>query len=359
MRLTPAFAAIALSLAATAAPAEATRELTLALEGDPAGAFAVENLVGSLSVRRGAGDGVVARVTVHAESESLAAGVSLVQVKGENGTDTIRVRYPSGVDSIRYPGGGSESWLGSWFGGGGRTSTRYDDRRVTISSGRGDTVWADVVVELPASVGAARFAHHVGRISATGVSGRELVFDNATGGIELDDLEGRIRADTGSGDVRAAGLRGRFSCDTGSGECRLEGFEGDEVECDTGSGRIEIAGARAERIEADTGSGDIRIEASSAERLEADTGSGDVSVQVDGSALRSLRADTGSGDVTLSLGRDASFELRADLGSGRVRSGFDDAEPIRRDDEVVGYRRGDARIRIDVDTGSGDVRVRP
>lgn len=359
MRLMSASAvAAALLLAAHTAPAEVTRELNLALDGDPSGAFAVENLVGSMSVRSGSGAGVVARVTVHAENAALADGVRLAQVEGEHGITTLRVRYPEGTDRIRYPGGGSESWLGSWLGGG-RTSTRYDDRRFSISSSRGDTVWADVVVELPARVGDARFVNHVGRIEAKGVAGRELFFDNAAGAIELDDLEGRVRADTGSGDVRATGLRGRFSCDTGSGECRLEGFEGDEVECDTGSGRIEIAGARAERIGADTGSGDIRIAASSARRLEADTGSGDVDVEVDGSTLDDLRADTGSGDVTLGLGRDASFELRADLGSGDVRSGFDDAQPIRDDDQIVGYRRGDARTRIVVDTGSGDVRVRP
>jgi hypothetical protein len=358
MRLEIPVVAASLLLASTALHAEVTRTLELALDGDAGGSFAVENLAGEMTVRRGPGAGVVARVTVHAESDALANAVRLEQVEGKHQIVTLRVRYPEGTDHIRYPGAGSGSLLGSLFGGG-RTSTRYDGRRITISSSRGDAVWADVVVELPASVGDARFTNHVGRIEARGVKGRELVFDNAAGVIEVTEAEGRVRADTGSGDVSAAGIRGRFACDTGSGACRLDGFEGDEVECDTGSGRIEISAAKAERIQADTGSGEIRIVASSARRLELDTGSGDVHVETDGAALEQLRADTGSGDVTLALGANASFELRADVGSGEVRSGFADAEPIRRRNQVIGYRRGDARSRIAVDTGSGDVRVRP
>jgi hypothetical protein len=199
-------------LLASAGSAQSTRELTLELKGDPGGAFAVENLAGQMSVRRGSGDRVVARVTVHAESDALAGAVRLVQVEGEHQIATIRVRYPEGVDRVRYPDDRSESLLGSLFGGGGgRTSTRYDGRRYEVSSRGGDAVWADVEVERPAKVGDARFVNHVGRIEARGVEGRELFFDNSAGSIDLKQLVGRVRADTGSGDVDAAGLRGRFA----------------------------------------------------------------------------------------------------------------------------------------------------
>jgi DUF4097 and DUF4098 domain-containing protein YvlB len=70
-------------------------------------------------------------------------------------------------------------------------------------------------------------------------------------------------------------------------------------------------------------------------------------------------ADTGSGDVRLRLPRDASFEVRVDLGGGELKSRFDDSQPILEPREVVGYRRGDARIKIRVETGSGDVVVEP
>jgi len=63
--------------------------------------------------------------------------------------------------------------------------------------------------------------------------------------------------------------------------------------------------------------------------------------------------------VRLRLPANAGFEAWADTGSGDVVSRFSDAEPIVRDREVVGYRRGDRRIRIDVDTGSGSVTFEP
>jgi DUF4097 and DUF4098 domain-containing protein YvlB len=94
-----------------------------------------------------------------------------------------------------------------------------------------------------------------------------------------------------------------------------------------------------------------------ADRLSLDTGSGRlrlVEVQA-----RVVDADTWSGVVRLRLPRDASFELRADTGSGDVKSRFSDAEPIVRRREVIGYRRGDGDVKIDVDTGSGDVTVEP
>jgi hypothetical protein len=47
------------------------------------------------------------------------------------------------------------------------------------------------------------------------------------------------------------------------------------------------------------------------------------------------------------------------MGSGELESGFTDAQAIVNRREVVGYRRGDGRIKIDVDTGSGDVTVEP
>ena len=55
----------------------------------------------------------------------------------------------------------------------------------------------------------------------------------------------------------------------------------------------------------------------------------------------------------------ASFEALADQGSGDINMGFKDAQAIVRHKEVIGYRRGDAHIKIDVDTGSGDLTIEP
>jgi DUF4097 and DUF4098 domain-containing protein YvlB len=78
-----------------------------------------------------------------------------------------------------------------------------------------------------------------------------------------------------------------------------------------------------------------------------------------GNRLARVRVDTGSGDVRLRLPAGASFRAEADQGSGDLVCGFDDAQPIVERRTVVGYRRGDGRIAIDVDTGSGDLVIEP
>jgi len=84
-----------------------------------------------------------------------------------------------------------------------------------------------------------------------------------------------------------------------------------------------------------------------------------VDVALEGSRLERVNADTGSGDVRMRLGAAASFRVRARTGSGDVVSHYADAEAIRDGRKVVGWRRGDGRIQIHADTGSGDVVVQP
>jgi hypothetical protein len=110
---------------------------------------------------------------------------------------------------------------------------------------------------------------------------------------------------------------------------------------------------------ADTGSGEVRVSDAAVEQLRADTGSRDDLVSTSGATLRRLEADTGSGDMRPRMGPEASFEVRADVGSGRIESRYDDAEPIVHRSGLVGYRRGDGRTRIDVDTRSGRLVLEP
>ena len=87
--------------------------------------------------------------------------------------------------------------------------------------------------------------------------------------------------------------------------------------------------------------------------------------------MRPWRHETAFGDVTglhVSI-QDGRAEVRIiDFGVVKAISQrltdftlvhFKDAQPIVRHKEVIGYRRGDARTKIDVDTGSGDLTIEP
>jgi hypothetical protein len=351
-----------LALAAVpSARADSLRTLNLDLSGDARAEFSVENLAGAMHVVPGTGDHVSVVVNVHGGTDALADSVRLVQVTNEKGVPTLRVRYPLDQhQSFRYPGGGHDDGGGNWFASmfGGNSNTKYDGRRVSVSSSHGVLLYADVQVSLPRGDARGHFKNAVGPMDGHDVHGR-LLFDTGSGDVTVERVGGDVTADTGSGNVKARTVSGRFKCDTGSGDCDIKGFEGEALVADTGSGRVTIDGAAARRVSADTGSGDVVLRGADAEDVSADTGSGDVEIEITGTRLASVKADTGSGSVTVRMPRDVSFEARADMGSGELVSHFADAQPIVNRREVVGYRRGDGHVKIDVDTGSGDVVLEP
>jgi len=362
MRLKAAALALPVIVLVATAPgisAEVTRTLRVELSPDALQHFAVENLAGAMRVTSGAVKAVVAVATVHAESDDLAKAVTFEQVTAKSGVPTLRVRYPLDSEhTIRYRGRGREAGLpGSMFGGSG-TSVEYDGHRVKVSDTDGVLLYADVEVQVPRHLADATFRNLVGFLEAKELEGK-IKFDTSSGDITTAGVRGEIRTDTGSGDVKAGDMGGSFSCDTGSGDCDLAGFDGETILCDVGSGDVTIRRASARMVDVHTGSGDVHVLEADLEELQADTGSGNVRLQERGHRLARVKADTGSGDVVLRLGPDASFEALADQGSGEIIMGYKDAQAIVRHKEVVGYRRGDAKTKIDVDTGSGDLTIEP
>lgn len=367
MRRSALPAVLLLACAATAAPAlaEVTRILRVEVPSPTTGRWAIENLAGSMRVRRGQGPAAVAVATVHAESQELADAMRFEQVTGEQGTPTWRVRYPLDRESsLRYPGSQTISGiLAPLIGALSGSTLRYDGRRVRIGPNDGVLLYADVEVQLPAGAAGtgaveATFRNLVGSLHGEGVEGR-LLFDSSSGDVTLDEVGGHVKADTGSGNVTATDLEGSFTCDTGSGNCSLDGFRGEAIDCDVGSGNVRLRAPKAHRIKAGTGSGNVRVLEADTEEFDAETGSGDVELEARGARLARVSADTGSGNVLLRLPADASFEAFADQGSGDLTSRFTDAQPILKKKELVGYRRGDGRIKIRVDTGSGDLTIEP
>jgi len=362
MRLKAAALALPVIVLVATAPgitAEVTRTLRVELSPDALQHFAVENLAGTMRVTTGTVRTVVAVATVHAESDDLAKAVTFEQVMGKTGVPTLRVRYPLDSErTLRYPGRGSRGdLLGSIFGGS-STSAEYDDHRVKISDTKGVLLYADVEVQVPRHLADATFRNLVGFLEAKDLEGK-IRFDTSSGDITTAGVRGEIKADTGSGDVKAGDMGGSFSCDTGSGDCDLAGFDGETIRCNVGSGDVTIRKASARLVDVATGSGDMHVLEANVEELRGDTGSGDVHFQERGHRLTRVTANTGSGNVVLRLGPDASFEALADQGSGDIIMGYKDAQAIVRHKEVVGYRRGDAKTKIDVDTGSGDLTIEP
>jgi lia operon protein LiaG len=350
-------------LAVVAAPHAAAAEVTRTLKADLAsasGPWFVENLAGSMKVVTGAGPGVAVVATVHAESDAIADLLSIEQVAGGKEGPGLRVKYPVDTHTTyRYPRGSdgkSSGWLKAF--GSGTTNLKYDGTRVAVSGRDGVLLYADIEVQVPARAGSATLKNHVGSIQAKGVEGT-LAFESGGGDIDLDKVGGTIRVETGSGDVVAHDGTGSLSVETGSGDVNVERFSGESIACDVGSGDVNLRTGSARKVKVETGSGDVELHAMDAEEFVTETGSGDVLLEAKGARLAKISSETGSGDITLRLGPDATFLVNADQGSGDLVSRYSDAQAIIHGREVVGYKRGDGHIQIDVTTGSGDVVVEP
>lgn len=342
-----ALVALAGLVAATVLPAGETQEAeTYRLQGD---AVAVYNLAGSVSVEPGEGDAVVVEV----RRGGPDAGRLSVETGSVEGRQTLRVRYPG--DRVVYPDGRSETdvrvrddgTFGSRWNGGGR--------EIEVSwRGSGVEAHADLTVRVPRDR-AVDVLLAVGDVEARGVEG-QLTLDTRTGSIDARDLRGEISLDTGSGSVDVRSVVGDLEVDTGSGSVTVSDVQGDEVVIDTGSGGVRGTGFDVERLDVDTGSGGIDLEEVAARRLGLDTGSGRIRVAL-ASDVDELVADTGSGGVTLVVPDDFGAELSLDAGSGDFV--FDVPVEIHshEDGEFEG-RIGDGRGRVEIDTGSGGVRIR-
>ena len=353
-------AVVLLAAAAPAVAAEATRTLKGSISPGSGESWAVENLAGRMSITAGSGSSVTATVTVHGGSEELADLIKVEQVVGEKGRMTLRVVYPLDKHTTyRYSDHGKSGTQSFWgMFDNGSSTVEYAGRRVKVSGKDGVLLYADIDVQVPARLGKGLLRNYVGRMDAKGLEG-DLKFDTASGDMDLKNLKGDIDADTGSGDVHIADVTGSLDLDTGSGDITVEGFEGDLLKGDVGSGDISIRSGKIGKVDLDTGSGDVSLTAADITELKADTGSGDVRFDFNGGALTRAVLSTGSGDVTLRLGPDAQFEATFDAGSGDLTNRFADAVPIVHGREVVGYKRGDGRAKIDVETGSGDFLIEP
>lgn len=338
-------------LLAVAAPGDAAQD-RFVLEGDPA----VWALAGEVEVVRGGGD----RVEVVVEFRGADADRLEVEVEEIRGRHSLVVRFPD--DDIVYDRGNGSRYNstlrvrddGTWGDGG---MGWFGGDRVQVSSGgRGLEAHAIVRVEVPAGRDADVHVG-VGSIRARDLSA-DLRLDVGAGEIVAEGITGFVSADTGSGDIRLAGIEGSVNADTGSGDVVLEGVRGDEISVDTGSGDIRMVDASATDLDADTGSGSVEMTGVEGRSVTVGTGSGDVVIDLV-AAASTMEIDTGSGDVTVRFAGDVDAEIEVDTGSGGIDVGLAGLVTTESERGHFSGRVGQGRGSIEIDTGSGRVRLIP
>lgn len=339
-----AFPVLALVLGVLAGGPLAAQE-RYTLRGDR---VAVHNLAGEVRVVPGEGREVVVEVARGGEDARRLR----VEQGPRDGAAVLRVVYPD--DDLVYPRmrSGSRSTLrvrrDGTFGGG------EGSRRVTVRGrGRGAEAYADLRILVPA--GRSLSVHQgVGKVEVENVDG-ELRIHTASAPVVAAGTRGSLGVDVGSGSVRVAASEGDVDVDTGSGSVQLASVRGRRVRVDTGSGSVHGAGVRADALHVDVGSGAVELTGIRAEDVDVDTGSGSVRLEL-ADAARTVRIDTGSGSVRLAVPASFGAEVQVKTGSGGIHVDAP-ARVFRSRRSHFHGRIGDGEGRVEIDTGSGGVRI--
>ena len=265
--------------------------------------------------------------TAHVSISNIAGTVNViawdrneVQVRGQlgNGAKPLAITGSNTDMAIKVEPQGGSGWF-NWKGDNNMAPTTLELHVPKAASLDIDVVSAPLVID----------GMDGGNIEVNAVSGKtrinartpSLKVDSVSGGIELAGHAGQADLQTVSGDILAPVL-------------------GDEVKLQTISGRIQADGGPWKKLTLSTVSGNVQL-----------TGA----LATDGN----IGIDSMSGDVQLQLPANTSGNLHASSFSGNLRSDFGTPkEPEHGPGSSLDVRLGDGRGKINVETFSGDLRVR-
>ncbi len=321
----------------------------------------VRNLIGEITVEGHAGSAF--EIEVKAQGRDVNRDDLVIELRRGSRAE-LNVRFPV-EDEKRYVyprlGRGSTTVLSrterhgflsvllDMLGG------RGSGIKVT-GSGRGVEMWADITIRVPRGADTS-VELGVGKIAASDLEG-DTTLATRSGGITARSVRGALRVDTGSGSIEVEDVNGDLVADTGSGSVDVRRVEGDDVGVDTGSGSIRLEAVTARSILLDTGSGRVTAEGLDADDVLVDTGSGSVTLAFDRLGDGRVRVDTGSGSIRLELPADASARIVAETNSGGIDADVDGARMVRRKRDEAEITLGGGAARIELDTGSGSIRIR-
>ncbi|MDE2306998.1 MAG: DUF4097 family beta strand repeat protein [Xanthomonadaceae bacterium] len=204
----------------------------------------------------------------------------------------------------------------------------------------GDNAMAPSTLELHVPQGASLEIHVISApLVIDGIDGGSIVVNTVSGKARINARTPSLKIDSISGGIEQAGHAERADLQTVSGDILAPALGG-EARLQTVSGHVHAAGGPWRKLAVSSVSGDVQL----AGKLARDG---------------QLGIDSMSGDVQLLLPADTSGTIRASSFSGDLRSDFGTPQKSAHGPGVaLDTRLGTGRGRIDVETFSGDLRVK-
>lgn len=227
---------------------------------------------------------------------------------------------------------------------------------------RGKAEWT---LELPDGV-ELDYSSGSGSIDVDGID-IDLNVGTGSGSIEVNDVTGSMKINTGSGSIRISKADGELDANTGSGSIRLRDAKGD-ADLNTGSGSIDLEDVEG-TFDLNTGSGSIGVlGVTITGASDFNTGSGRIEIELAAELNHDLDINTGSGSATLDFNGTeiaGQFYLETDKRRSDITAPFKfdkeyDKEGRGRDNvrQIKEAKVGSKNVRINMETGSGDVKIK-
>jgi hypothetical protein len=175
-----------------------------------------------------------------------------------------------------------------------------------------------------------------------------------SGAQSVSGIQGPARVHSGSGSLRISDIGGELTASTGSDGIDAEDIAG-AMSLSAGSGRIHASQTKSGMVRAHSGSGGITLENVKG-AVTAETGSGHITVS--GTPVSQWRLHTGSGGMDLEVPVGTGFDLDARTGSGGINVDFPITMQGSLDRHHVRGRVGNGGPNLDLETGSGGIRIR-
>jgi DUF4097 and DUF4098 domain-containing protein YvlB len=189
--------------------------------------------------------------------------------------------------------------------------------------------------------------------------GIEIEIGTASGDVRFDGDSGDVNVELGtaSGDVDVDGAATSFAVGTASGDITMHlSGPAERVTAGAASGDIRISGGEIGRVRAESASGDVTVDGLTGE-ANLSSASGDVTATWDSiNGDVEIEASSASGDVRLSFPRGTELDGYADTSSGDIDSDF--PGDMNRDQDHLRLEGGNNAVRLEVDTASGDIKIR-
>lgn len=180
-----------------------------------------------------------------------------------------------------------------------------------------------------------------------------LDLETAGGRIDIQDVEGDVKAKTSGGRIELEEITGEVEVYTSGGRIQAQEIVG-ELKAETSGGAIHVSEVSGD-VDAYTSGGGIRVREAAGE-VKARTSGGPIEVRFEGPPEGDL--ETSGGSIEVEVSEDHGFDLDAETSGGRVELD----EELRLDgtserSKVRGKVGGGGRS-LSVKTSGGNVRIR-